>query len=365
MTRLVAAPMPDNLLTSAAAPPESPWVSVIIPCRNEADWIEKCLMSIDANDFPKERLEVLVVDGMSDDGTRPIVETFALSHPWARLLDNSRKITPAALNVGIAAAKGDIVMRVDAHYEYPPHYISRLVRHLRQSGADNVGGIVEMGPANDTVIARAIAVAVCHPFGVGNAYYRIGVSEPRWVDTVPFGCYRRDVFDRIGLFDEELVRNQDIEFNLRLRRAGGSILLAPDVVLHGHARDSLRKMAKMYYQYGYFNPLVIRKLGGRITCRQAVTPVFAATLLSSIVLAFFSPWMQLALAALLIAYSLPLLASCARAGLKQGIACGTALCVVFPVLHLSHGLGFLKGLFDLVVLRRDSQNVAEQTRLTR
>jgi glycosyltransferase involved in cell wall biosynthesis len=334
------------------SPDNQPRVSIIIPCRNEAAWIARCLESLARNDYPKDRLEVLVVDGMSDDGTRPIVEQFAAGEPSVQLLDNPKRITPAALNIGIAAAKGDIVMRVDAHYEYPPHYISCLVRHLQESGADNVGGIVEMTPANDGVIAKAIAVAVCHPFGVGNAYYRTGVSEPRWVDTVPFGCYRKEVFDRVGLFDEELVRNQDLEFNLRLRKAGGKILLVPDVVLQGHARDSLRKMARMYYQYGYFNPLVIRKLGGHFTRRQAVTPVFAASLIALTVLSIFSFWMRLALAAVLAAYSIPLLVSCIRVGMNRGIACGLALCIVFPLLHVSHGLGFLKGAFDTFILRK-------------
>lgn len=341
------------------------FVSVIIPCRNEAAWICRCLQSVLGNDYPKDRLEVLVVDGMSDDGTRAVVEEFAGRHPLVRLLDNPKRITPAALNVGVVAARGDVIMRVDAHYEYPPDYISRLVRWLDQSGADNVGGVVVMGPASDTAVARAIAVAVCHPFGIGNAYYRIGASEPRWVDTVPFGCYRRDVFDRIGRFDEELARNQDIEFNLRLRRAGGRILLVPDVVLHGHARETLRKMARMYYQYGYFNPLVIRKLGGRITLRQTVTPLFVTSLVVSAALA---PWlwpMRWLLAAILVAYVLPVLVCSAQVGRREGLRCGLAMCVVFPALHVSHGLGFLKGLMDFVVLRRDPRRTADRTPLTR
>ena len=222
-----------------------------------------------------------------------------------------------------------------------------------------------MGPAADTAVAQAIAVAVCHPFGIGNAYYRIGASEPRSVDTVPFGCYRREVFDRIGLFDEELVRNQDIEFNLRLRRSGGTILLVPDVVLHGHARDSLRKMARMYYQYGYYNPLVIRKLGGRITLRQTITPLFVVAIVLSAVLA---PWLPLAgwaLVAILIAYGLPVLACSAKVAVQRGWRCGLVMCLVFPLLHVSHGLGFLKGFFDFILLRRDPRRVAGRTPLTR
>ncbi len=342
-----------------------PLVSVIVPCRNEAGWIRRCLESIAAGDYPRDRMEVLVVDGMSDDGTRAKIEEFSAQQPFVRLLDNRKKITPAALNVGIAEAKGDVILRIDAHYEYPPDYVSRLVGWLGQSGADNVGGIVVMEPADGGAVARAIAVAVCHPFGVGNAYYRIGVSEPRWVDTVPFGCYRKEVFDRIGVFDEEMVRNQDIEFNRRLVRHGGRILLVPDVVLHGHARASLGKLCRMYYQYGYFNPLVIWKSRSRVTARQLVTPVFAASLLVAAVLSPWVPLVRWLLAAIVIAYSVPLLWFSAAAAVRRGWRCGLALLVIFPALHLSHGLGFLRGALDCLVLRRKRGKHAEATPLTR
>ncbi len=198
-----------------------PFVSVIIPCRNEEDAIGPCLDSILQNDYPKDRLQVLVVDGMSSDDTRSALKPYLEQYSFIRLLDNPRRQTPAALNIGIAAAKGDVIMRMDAHYQYPTHYVSRLVHWLQESEADNVGGILQMEPANDSAMARAIAAAVTHPFGIGNAYYRLGVSKPRAVDTVPFGCYRSEVFERIGKFDEELLRNQDLEFNLRLRKRGG------------------------------------------------------------------------------------------------------------------------------------------------
>ncbi len=152
-------------------------------------------------------------------------------------------------------------MRMDAHYEYPTNYVSRLVQWLAGKRGRQRGRPLANGARHEhRRMARAIAVAVTHPFGIGNAYYRLGVSKPRSVDTVPFGCYRRDVFDRIGKFDEDLLRNQDLEFNLRLRKRGGRILLVPDVVIRGRARDSLRKLIRLYYQYGYFNPLVMWKL---------------------------------------------------------------------------------------------------------
>ena len=223
------------------------------------------------------------------------------------------------MNIGVAEAKGDIVMRVDAHYEYPPHYASRLVQWLEHSGADNVGGIWILEPANDSAIARAIAIAVRHPFGVGNARYRLGSSESQAVDTVPFGCYRKEVFRRIGGFDEDLVRNQDIEFNMRLRRAGGEILLVPDVVVRGHARGTLTKIARMFFQYGYYNPLVIRKLGGRVTLRQTATPLFVAALVLSTILACWLPPMRFALAAILVAYAVPVLAASVRVCARRGL----------------------------------------------
>lgn len=341
---------------------ELPLVTVIVPCRNEKKWIGRCLDSIIWNDYPKERLEVLVVDGMSDDGTDAIVQSYSDRLCFLR---NPRRTTPAALNAGIAAAKGAVIIRMDAHYEYPANYISQLVHKLLQSGADNVGGRLIMGPANESAMAQAIAVAVTHPFGIGNAYYRIGASGPRWVDTVPFGCYRSEVFDRIGLFDEDLVRNQDIELNLRLRRAGGRILLAPDVVLHGHARDSLGKLWRMYYQYGYFNPLVIRKSPGRPTLRQCATPLFVTALAASAFLAPWWFWARVALVMILLAYGTCVAASCALVAVRHGIRCALALSVVFPALHISHGLGFLKGLWDFTLLRRDLKKHWSAVPLTR
>ena len=342
-----------------------PLVSVIVPCRNEQKWIDQCLQSILANDYPADRLEVLVIDGMSDDGTREAVRPFVAQYTSVKLLDNPKKTTPVALNVGIAAARGEIIMRMDAHYKYPPDYMSRLVSWLEKSGADNVGGCLIMGPAAETAVARAIAIGVTHPFGIGNAYYRIGTSEPRWVDTVPFGCYRKTVFQRIGVFDEELVRNQDIELNRRLRRAGGKILLVPDVVLYGHARDSLSKLWRMYYQYGYFNPLVIKKSGGRVTLRQTATPAFVVSLLVCGLAAIWFPpaaWMLVAIA---VAYMVPVLIASAAVARKHGIRCGLAMCAVFPALHLSHGLGCLKGLIDWIVLRRNMKDRGAAVPLTR
>jgi glycosyltransferase involved in cell wall biosynthesis len=239
----------------------APAVSIIVPCRNEEAYIARCLDSILASDYPKDRLEVVVSEGRSSDRTREILLAYAAKNPEIILLDNPTGATPAGLNLAIRRASGDIIVRMDAHVLYPSDYVSRLVRGLEESGADNVGGVLETVPAENTPGARAIAIGLAHPFGVGNAHFRTGARVRREVDTVPFGCYRREVFDRIGLFDEELIRNQDDEFNFRLIRRGGRVLLLPDVLCRYFARRSLRHLAGMYYQYGYFKPLVARKVG--------------------------------------------------------------------------------------------------------
>jgi glycosyltransferase involved in cell wall biosynthesis len=342
-----------------------PLVTIIIPCRNEEDWIGPCLDSIIQNDYPKDRLEVLVVDGMSSDDTRAALQPFLEQHSFIRLLNNPRKTTPAALNVGITAARGDFIMRVDAHYEYPANYVSRLVYWLEESKADNVGGLLQLDPATPSPMARAMAVGVTNPFGIGNAYYRLGVSEPRAVDTVPFGCYRRDVFDRIGKFDEDLLRNQDLEFNLRLRKEGGRILLVPDVVIRGQARDSLRQLIRLYYQYGYFNPLVIWRLRGRANLRQIVTPVFVLSLLVTGILAPWFPWLATLFLAILGSYLIMMIANVVAVAVKHGVACALRMPLVFVVMHFSHGYGFLRGCLDLIVLGRGGRSPVADIPLSR
>jgi glycosyltransferase involved in cell wall biosynthesis len=330
----------------------APLVTVIVPCRNEERWIGPCLDSVLSNDYPRHQMEVFVVDGQSNDKTRSVVESFAGRYPCLRFLSNVKKTAPAAMNLGIAAALGQIIIRMDAHVEYPVDYISSLVRLLQESGADNVGGVCRTLPAKDSVMARAIAVGMSHPLGVGNSYFRIGTSEDRWVDTVPFGCYRKEVFDRIGMFDEDLIRNQDDELNLRLIRHGGRILLSPRIVCKYYARDSLGKLWRMYYQYGYYKPLVARKVGGVMTIRQLLPPLFVVTL---VVTALAAAWTWLGLAAFALVaggYSLATGAVAASLACRHGCATAAALLVVFPALHLSYGVGYLRGFVDFLILRR-------------
>lgn len=344
---------------SPAAP--LPRVTVLVPCRNEVRHIGPCLDSLLGGDFPADALEILVVDGMSDDGTRDIVADYARRHPAVRLVDNPRRITPTALNTGIRAARGGILVRADAHVDYPPTYVRRLVEALEDSGADNVGAVLATTPANGGPLARAIAVAMAHPFGVGNSYFRIGVTEPRWVDTIAFFCCRRETFDRVGMFDEELLRAQDAEFNARLIARGGRILLIPDVVARYYARETFGQVARMFYQYGYFKPLMARKVGRVMTVRQIVPAGFVASLAAATLAGFVFPPAWVAGAGILGAYAAVALAMAARASRSLGVRGALALAAVFPVLHVSYGLGFLRRLIEFALPR--GRRAADPTEL--
>lgn len=339
-------------------------VSIIIPCRNEKDYISGVLDSILANDFPKENLEVIVADGMSEDGTRVIIEEYTKKWPFIHLVDNPKKIVPCALNEAIRNAKGRIIMRMDAHAIYPPDYISRLVSALQKLEADNVGAACETLPGGPGLVPKAIALALSHPFGVGNATYRLSDREnhtPIETDTVPFGCYRKDVFEKIGLFDEELVRNQDNELNERLKRAGGRIFLIPDVRIQYFARKNFSKLWKMFYQYGYFGPLVDKKLGKPTRLRRYVPLVFVSSLSLPWLFMPLSCWIALIPLFSFSCYSLVnVLVSCFLGTRKKKLALIPSLFCSFLVSHLSYGVGHLKGILDFWILRKNirTENVA-------
>ena len=343
---------------SSAEPGELPFVSVIIPCRNEVRYIGGCLDSVLAAEYPTERLEVIVVDGMSGDGTRDVLAGYAARHPNLRVVDNPRAITPAALNIAVRAARGDLVMRMDAHATYPPGYVPGLVRALARSDADIVGGVLETVPAGATAIARAIAAAMSHPFGVGNSRFRIGTAEPRYVDHIAFFCCRRGLFARVGHFDEELVRSQDGEFSFRVIRAGGKILLDPSVRASYFARDSVRSVSRMFFQYGFFKTLTARKIGRVMTVRQLVPALFLLALVHLAALSVVWAEAAVLLAGLLGAYGLGLLAAAAGAAPRRGLASAALLAVVLPVMHFSYGWGYLRGVAEHVLGLRLRRAVA-------
>ena len=333
-------------------PPPRPLVSIVVPCRNEAEYIRPLLDSILANDYPRDRLEVLVVDGLSDDGTRAVVADYARRHPMIQVLDNPKRTAPHALNLGITRARGAIIMRMDAHAHYPPNYVADLVDWLERTGADYVGGAWVTLPADGTPTARAIAAVLAHPFGIGDSRYRLGTNEVREVETLPFGCFRRELFERVGLFDEELARDQDEEFSFRVVRAGGRILLVPGVVSSYYARRSLRQLGRMFYQYGLFKPLVALKIGRIMTLRQIVPAAFVLSVLLTVLAA---PWVAAArvLGGVILGTYLALTGVCVLVlGWRHGVRVAFAAAGVFPVLHVCYGCGFLRGAWALLARSR-------------
>jgi len=196
-----------------------PIVSIVIPCLNEEKYIKECLSSLEKQDYPKERLEVFFMDGMSEDRTVEIIKEEVVKHPWIKVFKNKDKFTPFAFNLGIKNSKGEVIIFLGAHATYEKDYVSKCVRYLEECKADNVGGIEKVVPKENTLVAKAIAVSLSYSFGAGNAPYRTGSKEPREVDTVFGGCYRKEVFKKIGLFNEKLFRSQDMELNMRLKKA--------------------------------------------------------------------------------------------------------------------------------------------------
>jgi glycosyltransferase involved in cell wall biosynthesis len=325
-------------------------VSVIIPCYNEAAHIDQLVRNLLSQDYPAECIEILFADGGSEDGTWERLTEFAGQYPFIRVLDNPDKFVSQGLNACIRESKGEIIVRMDVHAAYPADYISVLVARLIATGADNVGGVCDTLPGDDTAEARAIAIATAHPMGIGNSLFRTGVSEECLTDTVPFGCFRREIFRRIGLFDEDLVRNQDDEFNGRIIRSGGSVLLIPSVRIAYRARPTRDKLSSMFYQYGFFKPLVNRKLGAPATLRQFAPPLLVLTGLICLVVVFIQPSWMILFVAWFMGYALGVLAVATSLARRHGWSLWLHLLLTFPVIHFSYGFGYLAGMLRWFLL---------------
>jgi succinoglycan biosynthesis protein ExoA len=332
-----------------------PKVSIIIPCRNEARSIGSCLDSILCNGFPLERLEILVVDGMSDDGTREIVHDYEVRYSTIHILDNVNQVTPFAVNIGIRAAHGEIVMRVDAHTICERHYIARCVRVLLQYGADDVGGTLRIIARDDTLIARAIVKALTQRFGVGNLRYRFSQpDEPEIVDTVPFFCCRRELFERIGLFNEKLTRIQDMEFKRRLVRSGGKIMLAPGAFADYQARSDLRSFCRHSWSDGVWTVLAFAHSALMPVCWRHLVPVcFVGALLVTGLLAFLSPFFAWAFVAIAGVYFLSALILSIRIAVAESdLRYLFSVPMIIASMHLMRGFGSLWGVFRLFSEKR-------------
>lgn len=336
-----------------------PLVSVIMPVRNEAAYIERSLGAVFAQDYPPDRLEILVVDGMSNDGTREFVRSAQAAYPNLRLLDNPRGIVPPGLNIGINQAKGDIIVRVDGHCEIAPDYVRRCVDHLMTDEIDAVGGPIDT--VGETDEAQAIALAMSSWFGVGGSAFRTVKDRPMLVETVAFPAYTRQTLQRLGPFDEELVRNQDDEYNYRLLKDGGRILLSPDIRSRYYSRSSLRSLWRQYYQYGFWKVRVMQKHPRQMRYRQFVPPAFVAALLGSSVLGMIVKPFRFLTALVLTLYAAADLAAALSLGRDHGTAYVPRLLLIHPIMHVSYGLGFLAGLWRFFGPRGEPDDVSINT----
>lgn len=321
-----------------------PFVSVIMPIRNEADFIARSLGAVLAQDYPADRLEVLIADGMSTDGTRAIIAAIAADRPRipVTIIDNPGHIVPTGFNAALARARGDVIVRVDGHCEIAPNYVSRCVRHLLEDGVDGVGGPIET--IGTSPLSETIALAMRSPFGVGDSAFRTGTDEAILVDTIAFPAYTRAAVQRAGPLDEELVRNQDDEYNYRLRKLGARLLLAPDVRAKYYSRGSLRSLWRQYYQYGFYKVRVLQKHPRQMRPRQFVPPAFVTSFLGGALLCPLNKRLRVLWALVISAYAVANLMASWRIARKAGRAHLQRLPLVFSILHFSYGLGFLHGL---------------------
>jgi succinoglycan biosynthesis protein ExoA len=315
-------------------------VSVVMPLRQEAAHVRDTVGAVLSQDYPADRFEVVVADGMSTDGTREALETLRQTHRNLLVVDNPGRIAPTGLNAAIRASHGRVIVRIDGHTRVAPDYVRACVSALERTGAENAGG--KMTALGEGTFGEAVAAATSSPFGVGNARFHYSDRE-EWVDTVYLGAWPRRVFDRIGLFDEELVRDQDDELNYRLRANGGRILLSPSIKSSYTVRGAPSKLWRQYFQYGFWKVRVLQKHPRQMQPRQFVPGAFVAGLLGLGAAAIVSPIARAGLTALGLVYVAgDVVATSAAARGRWRLA--PAIALAFPILHLSYGSGFLAGL---------------------
>ncbi len=327
-------------------------LSVIVPIYNEEKYIAKCINSMLEQDYPKDDLEIILVDGMSEDRTREIVTEYIAKYSFIRLIDNPHRIAPCAMNLGIKVAKGDVIMRLDAHAMYEKNYFSALVAALQKYSADNVGAVCHTDVLNKTPKTLAIREVLSNKFGVGNSTFRTGIKGVQKVETVPFGCWKREVFDKYGMYDVRLVRNQDIELNKRIIRGGGKIVIIPDTFSTYLARETYKALAKNNFGNGKWNILTVfyTKEMRSLSVRHFVPLAFVLSLLIPMLVGIvWKPALCITILALIV-YLLALGCVSAKLAIKKQLNFYYLL-ASFIVLHISYGWGSLVGIVKLPFIK--------------
>ena len=325
-----------------------PKISVIIPTLNEEKYISVCLDSILKADYAHEKMEIFVVDGMSEDNTRHIVEKYHSKYSFIHVIENKQRHTPIGMNLGIQASSGEFVFILSAHASYRADYFTKLVENIETLEADCVGGVLITEVKNTNTKSSSIKEVLMHKFGVGNALFRTGCDKVMEVDTVAFGCYRKSAFEKYGLFDEKLTRNQDIELNKRIINAGGKIYLIPDVQCIYYARENFRDLAQNQYKNGYWNILTAyyTKTLNSLSLRHFIPLIFILSLLFPLLLSLAFPKVLWVAFVSLVSYlTLVIIISFKMKNSSNRV---NYLMLSFLMLHLSYGAGSLMGIFSVI-----------------
>ena len=295
-----------------------PLVTIIIPCYNEQDTIGLLLEAIYAQSYPLSDMEVVIADGLSTDQTRQQIQNFQREHPdlVVRVVDNVRRTIPSGLNAAIRAAQGQVIIRLDAHSIPYPDYVARCEAALRAGYGENVGGVLEILPGSQGLLAKSIAAAAALPLGAGDARYRIG-GKAQVVDTVPFGAFHRSLVERVGYFDETLLTNEDYEFNVRIRRSGGKVWMDPTIRTQYFARSTLGALWRQYWRYGFWKAQMLRRYPLTLRWRQAIPPLFVLSLALFVVAAIWLPVFRWLLVLEILIYTLVVLAAGLQSATKD------------------------------------------------
>lgn len=326
----------------------NPLVSVIIPCRNEEKTIHLVLEALFEQSFPLQNMEIVIADGLSTDGTRRAIHAFSEAHPalFMRLVDNPKQIIPTGLNTAIKASKGELIVRMDAHSLPNQDYVQRCYNAHQEGKAENVGGVWKISPQNNGWVARSIAAAAANPFAVGDAHYRF-TEKAAYVDTVPYGSYKRELFEKIGYFDESLLANEDYEFNTRIRQSGGRIWLDPAIQCTYFARATFAALAKQYWGYGFWKAQMLKRYPETLRWRQALPPAFVLGLVVLALVGFIWPIAWPVFAIIVGLYLAVQLVPAIQISLKAGdIRLSIGVVIATLIMHFSWGTALIVGLFS-------------------
>lgn len=333
------------------------FVTGIIPCYNEEKFIAKCLDSVVANDYPKENLEIIVIDGMSIDRTREIINEYAKKFPFIKILDNPKKYQVSAVNIGIKNARGDIIVRMDAHATYKSTYITKCVKYLIEYNADCTGGMWKILPENDSIIANAIVLILANPFGTGNSYFKIGIKKPREVDTVFGGCYRKEIFEELGFLNENLVGSEDFEFNSRLKRAGKKIVLFSDIIAFYYPKSRLFDFLRHNIRDGIW-AIYPLKFGVVLKLRHYLPFLFIGGLIILGILSFLIKFFLYLFLAIIILYAVLSLCFSLMISIREkNIKLLFPLIAAFLCRHFGYGLGSIWALLKVMPTKKFWRNL--------